>query len=149
MTGNAEELIAELRERAKHPATGSNVAQCMREAADRLAALTTPQEGDVRERLHSMCDCVPDLGPAHCHLCGNVKGEPVPWAECSAVRAAAPEPEWEWAISDQEHKFSPNRWLPLSGRGEETVRELAEALGRRVARRRKASPWDPVGGDDE
>lgn len=150
---NPRELIAELRERAEGPSTGSNTAQCMREAADALAVLSapqeaksvakvvpvsyeasascshgvcptgcshlmwacsacsceggwgasrerleelaaehvcppTPQEGDARERLHAKCDCVPDLGPAHCHLCGNEKGEPVPWAECSAVRAA-------------------------------------------------------------
>ena len=58
--------------------------------ADRLATLTTAPEGDVREHLHAKCDCVPDLGPAHCHLCGNEKGEPVPWPECLAVRVAVP-----------------------------------------------------------
>ncbi len=42
-----KELVAELRERADHPGTGSNTAQCMREAADALAAVsdTTPSEG--------------------------------------------------------------------------------------------------------
>lgn len=60
--------------------------------ADVLEASLTVPDGDVRGRLHAECDCVPDLGPAHCHLCGNEKGVPVPWPECSAVRAAAPEP---------------------------------------------------------
>lgn len=42
---------------------------------------------DAREHLHAKCDCVPDLGPAHCHLCSNVKGSTVPWGECEAVVA--------------------------------------------------------------
>lgn len=42
---------------------------------------------DARDYLHAKCDCVPDLGPAHCHFCGNVKGSPVPWTECEAVSA--------------------------------------------------------------
>lgn len=61
MTEKTEDLIAEMRERAEHPATGSNVAQCLREGAQaleeanaRLAALTTGQEIDppsVREAI--------------------------------------------------------------------------------------------------
>lgn len=39
---------------------------------------------DPRGYLHAKCDCVPDLGPEHCHLC-SVSG-PVPWDQCSAVR---------------------------------------------------------------
>ncbi len=62
-----------------------------REQLEKLAAKhecpPAPQEGDARERLHAKCDCVPDLGPAHCHLCSNENGSPVPWPECSAVRA--------------------------------------------------------------
>lgn len=52
-------------------------------AAGRLANEPT----DARDYLHAKCDCVPDLGPAHCHFCGNVKGSPVPWTECDAVAA--------------------------------------------------------------
>lgn len=54
----------------------------------RLAALTTAQEGDARERLHAKCDCVPDLGPAHCHLCTG-EGSPVRLEDCEAVREIA------------------------------------------------------------
>lgn len=61
----------------------------VRALADRLAALTTAQEGDARERLHAKCDCVPALGPAHCHLCS--KDAPVAWEDCAAVSDAAGE----------------------------------------------------------
>lgn len=44
MTEKTEDLIAEMRERAERPSTGSNTAQCMREAADALAVLSAPQE---------------------------------------------------------------------------------------------------------
>ena len=44
---------------------------------------------DAREFLHAKCDCVPDLGPAHCHLCSDEKGSSVPWPECSAVTEVA------------------------------------------------------------
>lgn len=53
-----------------------------------LPVLTAVAVPDVRELLHARCDCVPNLGPAHCHLCGNQQGTPVPWAECAAVREA-------------------------------------------------------------
>lgn len=43
---------------------------------------------DVREYLHAKCDCVPDLGPAHCHLCTG-EGSPVRWEDCEAVREIA------------------------------------------------------------
>lgn len=51
----------------------------------------TNAQGDARDHLHAKCDCVPGLGPAHCHLCGDAQGSPVQWAECSAVRAALTE----------------------------------------------------------
>ena len=50
-----------------------------------LAAADAVVTVDAREHLHAKCDCVPDLGPAHCHLCSNERGAPVPWPECSAV----------------------------------------------------------------
>ena len=43
---------------------------------------------DAREHLHAKCDCVPDLGPAHCHLCTG-EGSPVRWDDCEAVREIA------------------------------------------------------------
>lgn len=53
-----------------------------------IAAADAVVTVDAREHLHAKCDCVPDLGPAHCHLCGNERGAPVPWPECSAVAPA-------------------------------------------------------------
>ena len=47
---------------------------------------------DAREFLHAKCDCVPDLWPAHCHLCSDEKGAPVAWPECAAVIAVVEEP---------------------------------------------------------
>ena len=57
----------------------------MTERIDHYAAADAVVTVDAREHLHAKCDCVPDLGPAHCHLCSNERGVPVPWPECSAV----------------------------------------------------------------
>lgn len=54
--------------------------------------------GDAREFLHAQCDCVPRLGPAHCHLCGVGKDSPVEWKDCAAVsevERAAAEKAWD------------------------------------------------------
>jgi len=32
----------------------------------------------VQEFLHIECDCVPEYGPSHCHLCSG-DGQPVEW----------------------------------------------------------------------
>lgn len=45
----------------------------------------TPPSAEAREVLHCRCDCVPDLGPAHCHLCSTERGEQVAWPDCSVV----------------------------------------------------------------
>lgn len=37
---------------------------------------------DPRETTHMPCNCVPDLGPEHCHLCSTEQGREVPWDEC-------------------------------------------------------------------
>ena len=62
---------------------------CERDAEAILAAgfsrATVP---DARDHLHAKCDCVPDLGPAHCHLCTG-EGSPVRWEDCEAVREIA------------------------------------------------------------
>ena len=44
------------------------------------------QRPDPRAVMHAKCNCVPSLGPAHCHKCGENQGSPVPWTECTAVR---------------------------------------------------------------
>jgi len=37
---------------------------------------------------HWECDCVPNLGPSHCHGCGEVAGHPVPWIERTCENAS-------------------------------------------------------------
>ena len=34
---------------------------------------------DPRKYEHIECDCVPDLGPSHCHLCSERLGKPISW----------------------------------------------------------------------
>ena len=38
---------------------------------------------------HWRCDCVPDLGPAHCHTCGAAAGRPVEFVDCPGTPAHA------------------------------------------------------------
>lgn len=40
-----------------------------------------PAATDPRDYAHIECDCVPDLGPSHCHKCGDAAGHPVAWAD--------------------------------------------------------------------
>lgn len=40
-----------------------------------------PSDTDPRNFAHIECDCVPDIGPSHCHLCSERAGHPVPWSE--------------------------------------------------------------------
>lgn len=44
------------------------------------------RERPDRKHAHWRCDCVPDLGPAHCHRCSGLQGRAVAWDEapCSA-----------------------------------------------------------------
>lgn len=37
---------------------------------------------DPRSVSHVECDCVPDLGPSHCHLCSENQQREVAWGEC-------------------------------------------------------------------
>ena len=44
-------------------------------------------EEDPRNNTHMMCNCVPNLGPEHCHLCTREKGYEVNWMDCpEAIR---------------------------------------------------------------
>ncbi|MEH0490533.1 hypothetical protein [Streptomyces scabiei] len=47
---------------------------------------------DRRQTEHMRCDCVPDLGPAHCHVCSEMTGRdevyPGPHCPTRAVEAA-------------------------------------------------------------
>jgi hypothetical protein len=44
---------------------------------------------------HGECDCVPDLGPSHCHLCGLLynDGQPVVWSDALLYHARMMPPE--------------------------------------------------------
>ena len=35
----------------------------------------------IASLAHWECDCVPELGPSHCHACSDKVGYPVPWSE--------------------------------------------------------------------
>jgi hypothetical protein len=35
----------------------------------------------VAKPTHWECNCVPDLGPTHCHGCSEAEGHPVTWAD--------------------------------------------------------------------
>lgn len=41
---------------------------------------------DNRLTNHIECDCVPDLGPSHCHLCSERLDQHVEWSNCEATR---------------------------------------------------------------
>lgn len=45
----------------------------------------------LQEHAHWRCDCVPDLGPAHCHRCSRIAGQAVAWDEagCTAYAESA------------------------------------------------------------
>ncbi len=48
-----------------------------------VAELRAERDGllRLREVAHWECDCVPDLGPTHCHACSDAAGHPVEWAD--------------------------------------------------------------------
>jgi hypothetical protein len=48
-----------------------------------VAPIAVQGEGDddPRDVAHIECDCIPDIGPSHCHLCGRKAGHPVAWSE--------------------------------------------------------------------
>lgn len=43
--------------------------------------MTVPSAVLAPSGVHFRCDCVPELGPEHCHVCGDDKGRPVAWSE--------------------------------------------------------------------
>ncbi|GEL47084.1 hypothetical protein CHO01_22000 [Cellulomonas hominis] len=61
-----------------------------RHLAEQVAALGV-RAGDPRDVAHIECDCVPDIGPSHCHLCSVRAGREMPWAEAHPS-------EVEWGV---------------------------------------------------
>ena len=127
-----ELIVAKLRKAAKQAEWYQALDPKLLTAAADALATRVPVQGeprDVRELLHAKCDCVPDLGPEHCHLCGNVKGSPVPWSECDSVTHFVPDAalaaiervravaedgvwrdtktsgDWAWALDHMAHKI--------------------------------------------
>lgn len=41
---------------------------------------------DPRDVAHIECDCVPHLGPSHCHLCSKRESREVRWSEAHGSR---------------------------------------------------------------
>lgn len=87
---------------------------------------------DAREYMHAKCDCVPDLGPAHCHLC-SADGSPVEWANCVAVQQVTDAPETvEVAFKTVEVERLGHLLVQLSPatprNGAATVRRLMEEM---------------------
>lgn len=104
------------------------------ETLDRLASRAAVPDAatDVREYLHAKCDCVPDLGPAHCHLC-SADGSPVEWANCVAVQQVTDTPETvEVAFKTVEVERLGHLLVQLSPatprNGAATVRRLMEEM---------------------
>ena len=59
----------------------SNFENAYRDIARAAIAAMTPTPSGV----HFRCNCVPELGPEHCHVCGDDEGRPVAWAESHAT----------------------------------------------------------------
>lgn len=103
------------------------------ETLDRLSRAAVPDAAtDAREHLHAKCDCVPDLGPAHCHLC-SADGSPVEWANCVAVQQVTDAPETvEVAFKTVEVERLGHLLVQLSPatprNGAATVRRLMEEM---------------------
>lgn len=47
-----------------------------------------PRERPMQEHAHWRCDCVPDLGPAHCHRCSRIQGRAVAWEQAPCAEYA-------------------------------------------------------------
>lgn len=59
--------------------------------------------------VHIRCDCVPSIGPAHCHACSRREGREVPWAE------AHPEPEQTEAVVMRAARLiQPDAWSEMT-----------------------------------
>lgn len=58
-----------------------------------VRASVVPEEPeDPRKVAHIACDCVPNLGPEHCHLCSERNGKPTAWPDCASRVAVQGEP---------------------------------------------------------
>lgn len=58
---------------------------------------------------HFECDCVPDLGPSHCHRCSQLLGTSVPWSDAPCAEAFSSEDD-----SDQSRLLAFGRHAALT-----------------------------------
>lgn len=73
----ADEWLAEHDERVRQ-----TVIRDLRSGPENLRhTLDALPPSAARASEHRTCDCVPTLGPPHCHACSDAAGEPVPWSE--------------------------------------------------------------------
>jgi len=87
---HSAELIATLRREAAlwdaegpTPQKFLTAAEALEARDAEVAELRAERDGLLllREVAHWECDCVPDLGPTHCHACSDAAGHPVEWAD--------------------------------------------------------------------
>lgn len=108
-------------------------------AAEQL--LATKERVDPRDEAHIACDCVPELGPAHCHLCGKREGGPVPWARCVTRMVTQ-----EMVLEAAEAALVPK----MNGRGytAEIRAALVSALNEPVDLEWEPAKWHELQADD-
>lgn len=89
---------------------------------------------------HIECDCVPNLGPSHCHACGEIAGHPVPWSETIHAPVGAPD------TTEDERGDLSNFLFSIFNMGTlpNALREADAILGF-LAARRSLSPVVPSG----
>ena len=124
-----------------------------------------PVEQDPREVAHIECDCVPDLGPSHCHLCGERVGHPVQWVDAHGVDwaelvrsknrmiaelkdvAVPVEPEWEYGV---EYEIGSARSVFTLAHSEEQARKWVDdsSIDTGLCRRIPAGEWQAVAPDE-
>ena len=127
----AEQIVRATLLRCQFDTLGDKVADVVKDLrANGLLSEGAPT--DAREYLHAKCDCVPDLGPAHCHLC-SADGSPVEWANCVAVQQVTDAPETvEVAFKTVEVERLGHLLVQLSPatprNGAATVRRLMEEM---------------------
>lgn len=100
----------------------------------------------VGEDQHWECDCVPELGPSHCHRCSAKEGYVVPWGECSRVNYVYT----VGFVSPSEAVVAHDEWIFTEDQS--LAREwVAEALAsgtfsNAILVRRPENIWEPVEG---
>lgn len=137
-----EDLIARLRSQSTEIGDRAEVEELMNEAADALAALSTPQEGDAEDVLAYLITAhrFKERG-----LRGAIMEPDIAIARPMArflisegfSRAAAPEPEWEYQCTNN---INTTRLV-----GDPALH--ARQCSGKIERRRKAGPWLPVEGE--